>query len=323
MLNNISESDSKEIHIAISFDQGYVTFVYVLLTSVFLNNTTNTLVVHALAPDVLRAEHQGLIDFAARHNSRLIFYELSPEATQNFALPNHEGAYLSLASYYRLFFAQLVPQSLQKLLYIDVDTLVVGDLRELYQADLQGHVIGAVKEGEMPPRPELGISNMDDYFNAGVLLIDLPKWREQDITKRASYLAVHYPEKVREYADQDALNMVFCGDWQRLSSRFNLMKAYIPHDLPKREFVRFLADKILIHYNGPLKPWHRAGDNRFRYLYPIYLQKSPRAGAGRYVKKKLTKAGVSKLLFSRALELYFDYPEVGNVWRRLKAILQK
>jgi lipopolysaccharide biosynthesis glycosyltransferase len=323
MFSNVFADDSKEVHIAISFDQGYVTFVYVLLTSVFLNNSGNTMVVHALAPDVLKSEYQGLIDFAARHNSRLIFYQLSPEATNNFALPNHEGAYLSLASYYRLFFAQLVPHDLEKLLYIDVDTLVIGNLREIYQSDLQGHVIGAVKEGEMPPRPELGITNMDDYFNAGVLLIDLPKWREQEITKKASYLAVHYPEKVREYADQDALNMVFCGEWQRLSPRFNLMKAYIPHDLPKQEFARFLADKVLIHYNGPLKPWHRASDNRFRYLYPLYLQKSPRAGTARYVKKKLTKVGLSKLLFSRALEVYFNYPEVGNIWRRLKYTLGK
>jgi lipopolysaccharide biosynthesis glycosyltransferase len=308
------------LHLAMAFDEAYITPVYVLLTSIFLNNRNCQVQVHAIATDVPEADKTKIISYARAQGGDVHFYELSPEATKGFPVPDEQEAYITLATYYRLFFPRLIPQDIVRLLYLDVDTLVVGSLLELYRANLDGATVGAVMEAEMPLRPEIGIDQSEQYFNAGVLLMDMAKWRSQRITERALEVIATQPEKL-QYHDQDALNIVFKNRWHRLGSRFNLMKAYIPYDLPKRHYKEFIAYKVIIHYNGRNKPWHRACENKLRFLYPVYLQQSPRAHVGRYLPKPLTRQGLTQLVYSRALETYFNYPEISGLWRRVKATL--
>lgn len=310
------------IHVAIAFDEGYVTPVYVFLTSLFANNAVNKVTVHAIATGVPDSAKEELQQFARKHQAEVIFYTIGPELTADFPLPDRPGAYITLATYYRLFFPQLIDQSIPRLIYIDVDTLIVGNLADLYNQPLNGKVIAAIAEGEMEPRPDIEFPNLADYFNAGVLLMDLAEWRAQDITKQALNIIATYGERLK-YHDQDALNLVFRGNWQRADPRFNLMKAYIPHDLSHRASSDYLRDKVIIHYNGALKPWHRACENRFRYLYQKYLQQSPRAAGPRYHPRKLSYQDMKRLVRSRALELYFDYPTLGKAWRQVKGILRR
>ncbi|WP_216689967.1 glycosyltransferase family 8 protein [Hymenobacter siberiensis] len=310
------------IHVAIAFDEGYVTPVYVLLTSVFRNNQDCPIQVHAIATDVPAAEKANLVAYARQQGGDMHFYDISPEVMYGFPVPGPDEpeAYITLAAYYRLFFPRLIPQDIERLLYLDVDMLVIGSLREVCETDLGEAVVGAVMEAEVPLRAEIGINRLEDYFNSGMLLMDMPKWRDQLITEQAIQVIITQAEKLL-YHDQDALNVVFNGGWHRLDSRYNLMKAYIPHDLPKREYRKFLADKIIIHYNGRNKPWHRACENKLRFLYSEYLWQSPSAKAGQFIMKTITRQGMVNLLYSRALETYFNYPEVGQAWRKLKAAL--
>ena len=310
------------IHVAVAFDEVYITPVYVLLTSIFVNNRDIHIHVHAIATGVPQADKVSISEFARQQGGAAYFYDISPEVTQGFPVPGPDEpeAYITLAAYYRLFLPRLVPQDIERLLYLDVDTLVIGSLRAVYQSDLGGAAAGAVMEAEVPLRAEIGIRRLEDYFNSGVLLMDLPKWRAQRISEQAITVIATFADKLL-YHDQDALNVVFQGTWHRLSAGYNLMKACVPHDLPKRAYRTFLADKVIIHYNGRNKPWHRACENKLRFLYPEYLRQSPRAQVGRYLSKPLTRQGLTKLLYSRALETYFNYPEIGSLWRRVKATL--
>ncbi|UOQ76166.1 glycosyltransferase family 8 protein [Hymenobacter sp. 5516J-16] len=248
------------------------------------------------------------------------FYVISPEVTQGFPVPGPDEpeAYITMAAYYRLFFPRLVPQDIKHLLYLDIDMLVIGSLAEMYQTDLGDTAVGAVMEAEVPLRAEIGMRSLEDYFNSGMLLMNLPQWREQQISEQAIEVIVRTPKDVLLYHDQDALNVVFQGSWHRLDSRYNLMKAYIPHDLARRDYRRFLTDKVIIHYNGRNKPWHRACINRLRFLYPYYLRQSPVAHSGQYMAKPLTRESLKQLFHSRVMETYFNYPEVGKLWRQVK-----
>lgn len=313
----------ENINLAISFDQGYVPFVYVLLASVFHHNANVCIIIHALAPEVTSPDQGAIRAFVESQGGQVHFYALDPAATQGFALPNHETSYFTLANYYRLFFADLVPQNLTALLYLDIDTLVVGPLSELFQTDLGTFAVGAVQDAEMHLRTDLGLTKQDDYFNSGVLLINLPQWRAQRVTEQACDIAIRYPEKVRGWVDQDALNMLFQGTWYRLDWRYNVLNTYIPHDLPQRDYQRFLADKVIIHYTGTPKPWHWACENKLRFLYPLYAQLLPGAYIKPYSNKKASWRGMAKLLSSRVLETYFNHPQVGQAWRRVKSILGK
>lgn len=312
---------SLPIDIAICFDQGYVPYVYVLLASVFEHHQDVAVTIHSLAPGILAADKQSIRLFAAQHGGQVHFYELDVATLPAFALPDHATSYFTLANYYRLFLADLVAPSLSKVLYLDIDTLVVSSLKPLFQLDLGDYALAAVQDADMHVRHDLGISSQADYFNSGVLLMNLPAWRQQRITERTCDLAVRYPEKVKGWVDQDALNLLLQGHWYRLDGRYNVMNGAIPADLPRRQYQQFLADKVIIHFTGTPKPWHWACESRFRYLYQRYAKGLPHARAHRNPTRTLSSPQLLQLAKNRLLETYFNYPEIGIVWRRFKSTL--
>jgi lipopolysaccharide biosynthesis glycosyltransferase len=244
------------VNLALAFDKGYITPFNVLLTSIFKNNRGNKIKIHVIATGVNEVEQRAIIDYAEKNGHEIAFYEVDHATISKFSLPDHEGAYLTAAVYYRLFFASLVPQDVDRLIYIDVDTLVVGNLAELAAADIGHYPIGAVIDTDMPVRTDLGIHSTEDYFNSGVMLIDRARWLEQKITEQCIQVIHDEPERIKQYADQDVLNMVLMNNWYKLDSRFNLMRLYVPNEVPKRDFNKFLADKIVVHFNGR-KPWFK------------------------------------------------------------------
>lgn len=307
------------VHVALAFDQGYLTPLYVLLTSIFMNNSAEQVVIHAIGTGLSGAEYQGITNFVAEQSGTIHFYTIQGTDVNKFILPDHEGNYLSAAIYYRLFFPFLV-NDVSRLLYIDVDTLVVGDLAEIFDLNMGGRPVAAVTDTDMPVRSDLNILTAEEYFNSGILLIDVASWKEQRVTERALTIIQNEPERIKRYPDQDALNMTLRDNWYKLPTKYNLMRLYVPNEVPKRKLDDFLKDQKIIHYNGK-KPWFSDCEHRLRHVYQQYARLSPRPAAARIIKVKLSKEKQRKLSRSRLVEFYFDHPEVMAVWRKLKALV--
>ena len=86
----------------------------------------------------------------------------------------------------RLFIGTLLPKTVKRVLYLDCDTVVVQSIGNLWNLDLKGHVAGAVMEPTIYQvvKQEIGLKEQDPYFNSGVLLIDLERWRADGVEKR-------------------------------------------------------------------------------------------------------------------------------------------
>ncbi len=114
-------------------------------------------------------------------------------------------------------------------MYLDADILVLDDLESLWETDLEGAVVGAVLDG-LDPKLKHGdpgfeeVPRVQDYFNSGVLLIDLGRWREERISERALELLINHPQSL--FSDQDALNIVCDGRWKKLDPRWNFQDYY-------------------------------------------------------------------------------------------------
>lgn len=171
------------IHVAISFDENYITPFYVLATSIFLNNKKNAIIIHSITSGVGDTQKSEIANFVQRNNAEIFFYELDPETVSGLVIP--ENTWFTLATYYRLFFPELVPQEIEKLIYLDTDTLAIKDLRQLYHIDIGSKPIGAVREKIAKTRPEVGNYDTNNYFNAGVLLINIREWKKQGVTAKA------------------------------------------------------------------------------------------------------------------------------------------
>ncbi len=159
--------------------------------------------------------------------------------------------YYTKATYYRIFIAGLFPQY-DKALYLDSDVVVRGDISELYETDIDGYMVGAIVDGAVSEiKPLQGFTGLslgvphEQYFNAGVLVMNLKKFREIGFYEKFATLLGQYAFVVAQ--DQDYLNVLCKNQVKYIPSEWNAMptgnhKAATP---PK-----------LIHYNLTAKPWH-------------------------------------------------------------------
>ena len=165
----------------------------------------------------------------------------------------HSFANTSLFTYARFLFQDMFPH-LGKVIYLDVDVLLLGNLAELYATPLEGHLVAAAV-GQGTDRAdhcwgilnykELGIPPETPYFNAGVLIMDLNAWRSKNFAKRCMDYAEKYPE-LCIFWDQTVMNTLLAGRFTRLDGKWNQQL-----NGPQKEYVQ----EGILHYCGPEKPW--------------------------------------------------------------------
>ena len=171
------------------------------------------------------------------------------------------------ASYARLLIPELVPRQIRRAVYLDSDVLVRGDLSPLFTVELGDALVGAVRDfaigstvHEMsgvrdPDRPRV-------YFNTGVLVMDVARWRNEGLADRALEYAAAGSEPL-PWADQDALNAVL-ESWHELEYRWNVQQRnlFMAERLPRTEITEHLHRQrwnlyrtaVVLHFVGP-NPW--------------------------------------------------------------------
>lgn len=164
--------------------------------------------------------------------------------------------HISKATYARLLIPTLFPEAVPKVLYLDSDVLVLSDLAQLWDTDLEEAVAGAVLDGldtqiKSGILPLNEIPRVEHYFNAGVLLINLPRWRESRISEKALQYLEQNPKS--PFSDQDALNVACNGAWKKLDSHWNFIDHYEKTD------IQCLAPERrpgIVHFATWRKPWN-------------------------------------------------------------------
>jgi lipopolysaccharide biosynthesis glycosyltransferase len=181
----------------------------------------------------------------------------------------------TLDTYTRLWVGDFFPPSVERVLYLDSDIVVVDDVGPLWNVDLGGTLMGAVDiPGSDQGVRQLAMRMEDGYFNAGVLLIDLKQWRATRAEETVLDYIRAFPERV--HYDQDALNACFHSRTKRLDYRWNVIRPFFrePLALPleRAEIESIRREARIIHFNGGLKPWNYFCDHPRRDEYQKYLQ---------------------------------------------------
>jgi len=213
-----------------------------------------------------RCALQGTVA-AARSDTRINWHRLDPSIDHL-----RVGRHFTPTTYARLAVADAVPDTFKKAIYLDSDVQVEADLSELWEAPFDRHALLAVQDCLVPyasspggPPHVRGPQHATrPYFNAGVLVMDLQRWRDEQTSARVlSYLQVHGDDLV--FMDQDALNAVLGGDTGLLDPKWNVPTSLLWLDRwpesPFKERMRGLKDRLLLrpaisHFIGPVKPWH-------------------------------------------------------------------
>ena len=178
-----------------------------------------------------------------------------------FSFPNIAGTHVSEATYYRFFIEEFIDSKIENLLYLDSDIVCINDpiselKKEIEKLNKTNNLIAAVSESQSI-REDLHLSS-GKYFNAGVMLINLKKWHENEMEKKLVTLAENTKKNIL-FWDQDILNLYFDGSYIELSSYMNYTLGMIPFEKVTHESIEELDEIKFIHYVGKFKPWSLKG----------------------------------------------------------------
>jgi lipopolysaccharide biosynthesis glycosyltransferase len=194
-------------------------------------------------------------------------------------------SYFTRATYLSLFVPAMLTKKYDRLLYLDVDTYPESDrVFDLFDLDLGGHLLAAIRDLNIPfygsdfNRDEL----MDTlripvekclgakYMNSGVLLIDLRVYKRDKFETQAVRLVRDRQVPLR-LPDQTVFNALLRTRWLEVSPSFNMVTT------AWNSFVRRFAPPVVVHFTGPVKPWHRAfvDEHPVRQELPSFLKDTP------------------------------------------------
>lgn len=282
---------ASQIHIACGTNDRYLPHVATLMQSLAASNAMHDITVHVLHDDTVTPDHQRTLQEAAIR----VGFELEllrPTAAMREGLPP-SGSYYPPLIWYRIFLPELLP-TLDRVLYLDADTLVLQDLHTVWSVELGSALLAAVAQptevrhsGAALAR--LGLPGDAAYFNSGVLLMNLRRMREDDFSRRMMEIGHQQTEQWKHSAhfqlpDQDAFNLACVGSWTRLHPKWNCLASLFlskelddPQGDRALEFDEARASPAIVHFEGTgyAKPWNYRCVHPLRQLYLDYRKKTP------------------------------------------------
>lgn len=257
------------IPIFFAADDAFVKYTLVALTSLKANaDPSRRYQIYILQTHVSERYREAFESLESR-NFRIEFVDVSAYLGR-YGDALHVRDYYSRTTYYRLFIAEMYPKY-NKAIYIDSDTIVLGNIAEMYDHDLGDNYVGAAPEQVMRQtdvfgtyvEKVLGIDRMH-YFNAGVLLINCALFRRDKILEKFTKLLGAYTFRVTQ--DEDYLNVLCEGRVLWLSPAWNT-EVYGTLPVPESEMK-------IIHYIMVSKPWHFP-DCRLKDYFWHYAKETP------------------------------------------------
>lgn len=283
-------SFGRKINIVMSFDDNYAEHACAVINSI-LAHTAN----HA---DInIYIVYGESLSETARHNLQnlykdkivLIFKKIDNKYANAFPLGIK---YISQSTYYRLFVQDILPETVERLIYLDTDIIICDDIVDLWNIDLKGKTIAGVRDiDEIENRHNaFGRTSKSTYINAGVLVYDIALAKQKYGPLSRYFMEVYYNNRNNlQYQDQDIINIAFQDDIAILPLRWNiisflyffspLLMEYNINDLSSQhsvsEITQALKNPAIFHFIGRRKPWSKSCLNPFKKLYWHYRMQDP------------------------------------------------
>lgn len=198
---------------------------------------------------------------------------------------------MSYTTYCRLFISSLLPKNIDKVLYLDCDSIIVNPLNELWNIDVSNYSCGAVVDvanGLDFMKTGINMDKNDTYFNAGVLVINLKYWRDNNIEDKFINFLIKY-KKIIKMHDQDIINNVLNNTIKKIHPKFNLMSNF--HESNCKAVVKYEGMKnyydistlkeaqknpVFVHLCGSNRdrPWANK-HLKYRKVYEKYAKLTP------------------------------------------------
>ena len=316
------------MNVVYAADERFAEILSVSMESLLTHN--NNVVVWILNNGIKEESVEKLKRQASLHNSQIHFMPLR-------SLKDYAGRELSCqkkitaTTYFRLFLPDIMPEEVERVLYIDCDTLVLDDLSELYNKHLI-NTCGNVAEPTAPlMKRKVGLKPQDTYVNAGVMLIDLKRWREDGIDKKF----ISYIEEMDgniSFEDQGVINHVLKGKIDILPVRYNVETQYFDFgydgfSIMKKDKSRYEEKDVveamdkpgIIHFTNSFaseRPWVKGCEHKYVNEWMKYKENTEWKGSPLWESNKDMARKLSRMIYRvlpRVAGLRFIYFANGIV----------
>jgi lipopolysaccharide biosynthesis glycosyltransferase len=250
--------EANKITVVTVCDDHFSVMLATLIKSIEINHKESEIIEIYIVEDKVSAKNKERIILSAQHSKTTLCWLKMADIVNLSLLPLDTSSF-PLNVYVRLFIPHFLPESCSKAIYLDVDMIVLSDLSELWNTDMKGCAIAGVPDragtigtswAGIKNFVELGLPAETVYYNSGLLLFDLQKWRNSTFTAQI----LECIEKNKQFAnfpDQYGLNVVFANRWHKLDSRWNTY-AFSTEERPF--IIHFIGQKpIYTSYNNNLK----------------------------------------------------------------------
>jgi lipopolysaccharide biosynthesis glycosyltransferase len=265
------------ISVAITIDEKYTPYAATTLVSLFQNNPDESFKIYIIYNKISNSSKRDLVLSCNKFQHEFIFVKIDDSFLSEAPVTHH----ISIATYYRLSLDSLLPEDVEKVLFLDADLLIRGSVRRLWDTDLTDKALAAtIAAGMDSYAEELSLKPGALYFNAGVMVVNLKYWRRINLYDKAIEVLKNDLSRIKWW-DQDILNIIFEDQWLPLTLKWNA-QPYIfgltknDSDADKALYERYdyliaTADPIIVHYAGSDKPWLNGTDLPFQDEYHFYF----------------------------------------------------
>ncbi len=251
----------KHINICLACDDNYSKYAGVVIASVLANSNQDTYLNFYILDGGISQKHKSEInDLKSIKGCEINFIPINDDDFSEYKkVKTHK--YITLATYYRLKLPSLLPD-VERVIYLDCDTIVNSDLTELYNIHLTTQAFAGVLD--------INMKNFDNqtYINAGVLVMDLNKMRELNLEQAFLEWTEEHQTSI-ECGDQEIINEVCKGNIFVVPDTWNVQTS----DFMNRS--SFIKKPNIIHYIAKNKPFNSISLCYFKNFYLKYLQMTP------------------------------------------------
>ena len=244
---------AQTINVAFTIDKNYPIFTCLAINSI-VKNSSEDFKFYIIESDLSNQDKKMMRNFVSKRNQQIEFININ---TDNIDFGKKLFGRITPIAIARIAIPDLLPNDVHRVIYLDSDILVTGDLKNLYNTDLKNYSVAMGLDNSYGHDGYFMFKKKDGYYNSGVILMDLDKLRKDKASEKMQtflhdnikkFILDESHEKYYRYSDQDLINIVLSGKIKTLSKNWNNQSVHLFIMAP-------LTDSGIIHFIGPDKPW--------------------------------------------------------------------
>lgn len=246
--------NSQPMHVAFCVNDGYAQYIMVTIKGL-LENNSNPIVIHVLSDYISERNVTRLKDLVSPYT----FAELKFIIVDDSKLRGLKDTW-TIYTWYRVLLPEILDKDVHRVLYLDADVLVAGNIGELFRLDMTGKAIAGTidfQSKDISTYKRCGYEPEKEYVCAGIMLMNLDYWREHDIANQVVRWGRDNNDRI-QFPDQDSINYICRNAKILLPLKYDIVDGFFHDDYYYQHYPRELREcvdaPVIIHYAGQA-PW--------------------------------------------------------------------